>query len=136
MESQVLKISVTYMVPLDHFTGTTSNITSVPDQLLIGSHSIPTLQMVHSTMVPEATMIPTRNVVISQAPIGTPLPPRSNPSLPPRYKDLNTFVAISTQVPSGGSGLFIPLGYNAAAVFVPTDLKMIKACNLENICKF
>jgi hypothetical protein len=96
MESQVKKTYVTYMVPLDHFTSTVSNITIISDQLLIGSHSIPTLHMAHSTMVPQATTIPTRNVVISQALIGTPLPSRPNPSLPPRYRALNTSIPISS----------------------------------------
>jgi hypothetical protein len=87
--SQVPETSVTYTVPLDHFTGTTSSVTIISDQILIGSHSIPTLQMAHSTMVLQATTIPTRNVVISQALIGTPLPSRPNPSLPPGYRALN-----------------------------------------------
>jgi hypothetical protein len=125
MASQVPEMFVTYTVPLDHFTGTTSSVTTIPDQLLIGSHSIPTLQMAHSTMVPQATMIPTGNVVISQAPIGTPLPPRSNPSLPPGYRALNTSVATSTQVPSRVSGLFVPPGYNVVVGFVPTPAQVL-----------
>jgi hypothetical protein len=40
MASQVPETSVTYTVPLDHFTGTTSSVTTISDQLLIGSHSI------------------------------------------------------------------------------------------------
>jgi hypothetical protein len=79
MASQVPGTSVTYMVPLDHFTSTTSSVTTILDQLLIGSHLIPTLHMTHSTMVPQDTTIPTGNVVISQALIGTPLPSRTNP---------------------------------------------------------
>jgi hypothetical protein len=118
MASQVPETSVTYTVPLDHFTGTTSNVTTISDQLLIGSHSIPTIQMAHSTMVPQATTIPTRNVTSLQAPIGTPL--RPNPSFPPGYRALNTSVSITTQVPSRGSGLFVPPGYNVAVGFVPT----------------
>jgi hypothetical protein len=96
MEAQVHGTSVTYIVPLDNFASTTSSVTTVSDQLLIGSHSIPTLQMTHSTMVPQATTILTENVVISQALIGTPLPSRPIPSLPPRYRALNTSVPIST----------------------------------------
>jgi hypothetical protein len=84
--SQVPETYVTYIVPLDHFTGTTSGVTTVSDQILIGSHSIPTLQMDHSTMVLQATIIPIGNVVISQAPIGTPIPSRLSPSLPPRLR--------------------------------------------------
>jgi hypothetical protein len=114
MTSQIPKTSITYTVPLDHFTGTTSSVTTISDQLLVGSHLILPLQMAHS-MVPRATMVSTRNVVVTQAPIGTPLPSRPNPSLPPGYRALNTFVAISTQVPSGGSGLFVPPRYNAAS---------------------
>jgi hypothetical protein len=96
MESQVTETCVAYMVPLDHFTGTTNNVIIVSDQMLIGSHSIPTLEMAHYTMVTQATKIPTRNVVISQDPIGTTLPPIPNPSLPPRYRALNTSIVIPT----------------------------------------
>jgi hypothetical protein len=120
MASQVPETYVTYTVPLYHFIGTNSNITTILDQLLIGSHLIPTLQMAHSTMVPQATTIPIGNVVISQALFGTPLPPTSNPSLPPGYRALNTFVSISSQVPSGGSGICVPLGHNVSANFIPT----------------
>jgi hypothetical protein len=69
MASQIPETSVTYTVPLDHFTGTTSNVTTVSDQLLVGSHSILPLQMAHSIVVPQATIIHTRHTVISQAPI-------------------------------------------------------------------
>jgi hypothetical protein len=115
--SQVPETSVTYMVPLDHFTGTTSSVTTISDQILFGYDSIPTTQMAHSTMVPQATTIPTGNVVISQDPIGTPIPYRINPSLPLGYRALNSFISIPTQVPSR---LFVPLGYIVAAGFVPT----------------
>jgi hypothetical protein len=40
-------------------------------------------------MVPHATTIPTGNVVVNQAPIGTPLSSRPIPSLPPGYHALN-----------------------------------------------
>jgi hypothetical protein len=56
MASQMPETSVTYTVPLDHFTGTTSSVTTVSDQLLVGSHLILPLQMAHS-MVPQATTI-------------------------------------------------------------------------------
>jgi len=59
-------------------------------------------------------------VVITQAPIGMPLLLRSNPSLPPRYNALNTSISIPAQNPSGGSNLFVPLGYNVVSHFVPT----------------
>jgi hypothetical protein len=52
MASQMPETYVTYMVTLDHFTGTTNNITTVSNQLLVGSHSILPLQIAHSTMVP------------------------------------------------------------------------------------
>jgi hypothetical protein len=50
--SQVHETSIIYTVPLDHFTGTTSNVTTVSDWLLVGSHLILSLQMAHSMMVP------------------------------------------------------------------------------------
>jgi hypothetical protein len=96
MASQMHEMSVTYTVPLDHFIGTTSSATVVSNQLLVGSHSILPLQMAHSIMVPQATTVSTENLVITQAPIGTLLPPRPNLSLPPGYKSLNTFIAIPT----------------------------------------
>jgi hypothetical protein len=125
MASQMPETFVTYTVPLDHFTGTTSNVTTVSDQLLVGSHSILPLQMAHSTMVPQATTVSTGNVVITQAPIGTPLPLRPNPSLPPGYNALNTSIAIPTQNPSRGSRLFVPPGYNVASQFVPTPTQVL-----------
>jgi hypothetical protein len=118
--SQLPETSVTYMVPLDHFSGTTNNITVVPDTQSVGPRSTLSLQMAHSTMVPHATTIPTGNVVVNQAPIGTPLPSRPIPSLPPGYHALNTSIAIPTQNPSGGKRLFIPPGYNVVVGFVST----------------
>jgi hypothetical protein len=73
-------------------------------------------------MVPQTTMIPTRNVVISQDLIGTPLPSRPNPSLPPGYRSLNAFVSIPTQAPFG---LFVPPGYNVVVGFVPTPSQVL-----------
>jgi hypothetical protein len=124
MASQVPETSVTYTVPLDHFTGTISNVTIVSDQILIGFHSILPLKMAHF-MAPRATTTSTKNVVVTQSLIGTPLPSRPNPSLPPGYRALNTFVAIPTQVPSEGSGLFVPLGYNVATGFVPSPTQVL-----------
>ena len=40
MESHTPVNSTTYTVPLDHFTGTSSNVVIVLDQLLVGSHTI------------------------------------------------------------------------------------------------
>jgi hypothetical protein len=78
LASKTPMTSTSYTIPLDNFTGATSNVVTVPDQLLIGSHSILRLQIANSTMVPQAMIVSTRNVVITQAPIGTPLPLRSN----------------------------------------------------------
>jgi hypothetical protein len=120
MASQIPETYVTYMVHLDHFTGTTSNVTVISDQLLVGSHSILPLQMTHSIMVPQDTTVSTRNVVITQASIGTPLFLRPNPSLPLGYKALNTSISIPTQDPSGGSRLFVPPGYKVVRQVFPT----------------
>jgi hypothetical protein len=120
MESHTPVTSTTYTVPLDHFTGTTSNVVTVSDQLLVGSDIILPLHLANSTMVPQATFAFSRSAVITQDPIGTPLPLRSNPSLPLGYNALNTFIANPTQNPSGGSNLFVPHGYNVAISFVPT----------------
>jgi hypothetical protein len=125
MESHTPVTSTTYTVPLDHFTGTTSNVITVSDQLLVGSHSILPLHLANSTMVPQATPVSAGNTVITQAPIGTPLPLRSNPSLPPGYNALNTSIANPTQNPSRGSNLFVPPGYNVASHFVPTPTQVL-----------
>jgi hypothetical protein len=125
MSSQIPKTSITYTVPLDHFTSTTSNVAIVSYQLLVGSHSILPLQMAHSTMVPQATIVSTRNVVITQAPIGTSLPLRPNPSLPPGYNALNSSIVIPAQNPSGGSRLYVPPRYNVASHFVPTPTQVL-----------
>jgi hypothetical protein len=78
LASQMPRTSVTYTVPLDHFTGTTTSVATVSNQLLVGSHLILHFQMAHS-IVPRATTTFTGNVVVTQAPIGTPLPSRPNP---------------------------------------------------------
>jgi hypothetical protein len=39
MESHMLVTSTTYTIPLDNFTGTTSNVVTVSEQLLVGSIS-------------------------------------------------------------------------------------------------
>jgi hypothetical protein len=64
MASQIPMISTTDIVPLDHFTVTTSNFVTVSDQLLVGSHSILPLQLANSTMVPQAMPIYVRNAFI------------------------------------------------------------------------
>jgi hypothetical protein len=81
--------------------------------------------MTHSTMVPQAMTVSTENVVITQAPIGTPLPLRPNPPLPHGYTYLNISTAIPTQNPSEGSRIFVPPGYNAASQFFPTPTQVL-----------
>jgi hypothetical protein len=71
-------------------------------------------------MVQQDTIVSIGNVVISQAPIGTPLFLRLNPSLPPGYNALNTSIFIPTQNPSGGHRIFGPPRYNVASHFFPT----------------
>jgi hypothetical protein len=125
MESQVPETYVTYTVPLYHFNGTTSSVATVSNQFLVGSHSILPLQMAHSIMVPQATMVSTRIVVVTQSQIGTPLPSIPNTSLPPGYKALNTSIPIPTQVPSGGYRLYFPPWYNIASHIVPTPTQIL-----------
>jgi hypothetical protein len=118
-------MSVTYTIPLDHFTDTTSNVTTISNHLLVGSHSILPLQMAHSTMVPRAKTISTGNVVVTQALIGMPLPLRPTPSLLPGYNALNTSITIPTQNPSGGNNIFVSPRYNVATGFVPTPAQVL-----------
>jgi hypothetical protein len=120
MLSHTLITSTAYTITLDHFTGMTSNVFTVSDLLLVGSHTILPLHLTSSTTVPQVTHVYVGSLVITQAPIGTPLPPRSNPSLPPRYNALNTSIANTTQGMSGGPNLFVPPRYNATSIFVPT----------------
>ena len=40
MSSHTLITSTSYIVPLDHFAGTTSNVVTVSDPLLVGTHTI------------------------------------------------------------------------------------------------
>jgi hypothetical protein len=86
--SQLSETSTTYTVPLDHFTGTiVSSITPSIGLTIqsVGPSSTVSLQKVHSTMVPHVATIPPGNVVVNQAPIGTPLSSRPTLSLPPGY---------------------------------------------------
>jgi hypothetical protein len=95
---------VTYIVPLNHFIGTTifSATPSVdPNPSSVGPRSTFSLQMAHSTMVPHILTIPAGNVVVSQAAIGTPLTPRPSSSLPFGYRALNSYVFTTTQVMPG-----------------------------------
>jgi hypothetical protein len=134
MASHMHVTSTAYIVPLDNFTGMTSNVVIVSDQLLVGSHIILSLQLASSTMVLEVTHVFVESAVITQAPIGTPLPLRSNPSLPPGYHALNTSItnpsqnpsiANPTQNPSRGPNPFFPPGYNVASIFVPTPTQVL-----------
>jgi hypothetical protein len=94
--SQIPAVSVTYIVPPNQFSGPTNHITVILDTQSIGPSLTFSLHMAHSTMVPHVMTIPTKNVVVSQAPIGTPLSSRPIPSLPPGYHALNP----STDIPT------------------------------------
>jgi hypothetical protein len=76
-------------------------------------------------MVPNTTIIPTRNTVASQPPIGTPHSSRQIPSLPLGYNALNASIPIPTQVPSGASGVFTPPGYNVASGSILTPSQFL-----------
>jgi hypothetical protein len=76
--------------------------------------------MAHSTMVPHTMIIPARNMVASQAPIGKPLSSKPISSLPLGYNTLNASIPIPTQVPFGAFGVFTSLGYNVASGSIPT----------------
>jgi hypothetical protein len=123
--SQIPETFVTYMIPLKHFTSTPSNVIVGPNTQSIGPSSTFSLQMAHHNMVPRTTNIPTGNVVVNQAPIGTPLSSRPILSLPPRYHDFNPFIAIPTQFPSGASRLSAPPGYNLVVGYVPTPSQVL-----------
>jgi hypothetical protein len=125
MSSHTLLTSTVSTVPLDHFIGTTSNFVMVSYQLLDGSHTILPLQLTSSIAVPQVTHVYVESPVITQAPIGMPLPPRSSPSLPPGYNALNTSIANPSQSPSGWPNLFFPPGYNAPSGFVPTPTQVL-----------
>jgi hypothetical protein len=53
--SHIPVTSTAYTVPLNHFTGTTSNVVMVSDPLLVGTHTILPLQLTSSTTVPQVT---------------------------------------------------------------------------------
>jgi hypothetical protein len=92
----------------------------VSDQLLVGSHTIFPLQLTSSTMIPQVTHVFAGSSIINQAPIGTSLSASSSPSLPPGYNVIHSSITNHAQSPSGGSNLFVPLGYHVASGFVPT----------------
>jgi hypothetical protein len=113
-------MSATYTISLDHFNSTTGYLFVGLDTQSVGHNSTIPLQMAHSTMVPNTTTIPTRNTVVTQAPIGTPLSSRRVPSLPHGYHALNTSIPIPTKVSSRASRIFTPPGYNAVVGFIST----------------
>jgi hypothetical protein len=117
--------STDYTVPLNQFTSTTINISTVLDQLLVGTHIVLPSQFTSSTTVPQVAPFSVRSSVTIQDPIGTPLPLRSNPSLTPRYNALSSSIPNPTQSPSGGPSLFIPPGYKYASSFVPTSSQVL-----------
>ena len=118
--SELLETSNTYRIPLDHFNSTTCYLFMGSDTQSVGPSSTIPLQMAHSIMVPHSMTIPTRNMVVTQDPIGTPLSSRPITSLPNGYNYLNTSIPIPTQVFSKASGFFTPLGYNDASSFILT----------------
>jgi hypothetical protein len=116
----VIFTSTAYIIPINHFAGTTSNIVTVSDPLLVGTHTILPLQLTSSTTVPQVAPFSARILVTIQAPIGTPLPSRSNPSLPPRYNALIISITNPTQGPSREPSLFFRPGYNVVSDFIST----------------
>jgi hypothetical protein len=69
--------------------------------------------------------VSTRSAVITQAPIGTPLPLRPIPSLPLGYHALNTYISNPSQNPFEGANIFVPPGYNVASSYVPTPTQVL-----------
>jgi hypothetical protein len=90
-------------------------------------------------MFPQYTHVFAENSVITQAPIGTPILLRSNPSLSPGYNALNTSISNSTQNPSGGSNIFVPPRYLLVVLFLDLprlslgDLKFLLHLHLEDL---
>jgi hypothetical protein len=112
--------SVEDRIPLDHSPITTAYLFTSSDTPSIDPNLTIPLHMSHFTMVPNDTIIPTKTMVASQAPIGTPLSPRPYPSLPPRYNALNSSISIPTHVPSREYGVFSPSRHNPVASFILT----------------
>jgi hypothetical protein len=94
--SELPETASTYTIPLDHFDNTTCYLFVGSDTQSVGPSLTIPLHMDHSTMVPDAMTIPTRNRVAIQAPIGTPLSYRPISSLPLRYNSFNTSIPILT----------------------------------------
>jgi hypothetical protein len=125
MESHTQVTLNSYIVPLYYFTSTTTNVVTILDQFLVGSHAILPHHLANSTMVPQPMHVFVGNVVITQPPIGTPLPLSSNPSLHPLYNTLNTSISNAAQNPSEGSNIFVPPRYNVVSSFVPTPTQVL-----------
>jgi hypothetical protein len=92
MASHTPMTSTAYTVPLDHFTGMTNNVVIVSDQFWL---VLTQFFLFISLTLPWSHKLPMflpESAVITQPPIGTPLPLRSNTSLPPGYNTLNTSV--------------------------------------------
>jgi len=117
---ELLEMSATLSIPVDHFSSTTAYLFIGLDIHSVGLSSTIPLQMAHSTMVPHATTTPTGNIVVNHAPIGTPCSSRPTPSLPLGYHALNPYVSIHTQIPSE-----VPLGHNTFAGYVPTPSQVL-----------
>jgi hypothetical protein len=107
-------------VSLGHFSSTTAYLFAGSEAQLVSPLSTIPFQMTHSTIIPRATTIPSGNIVVNNAPIGTPHSARPTPSLPRGYHALNSSAAIHTQIPFG-----VPLGNNTSAGYVPTPSQVL-----------
>jgi hypothetical protein len=99
-------VPISYTIPLNHFTVTTTFTATPPvgpNIPSVGPRSTLPLQTAHSTKVPHILTIHAGNAVINQAAIGTPVTPRPTSSLPFGYRALNTPTTATTQVVSGSS---------------------------------
>jgi hypothetical protein len=112
--------SVVLTVSLGHFSSTTAYLFAGSEAQSVSPSSTVPFQMAHSTILPRATTIPSGNIVVNHAPIGTPRSARPTPSLPLGYHALNSSAAIHTQIPSG-----VPLGHNTSAGYVPTPSQVL-----------
>jgi hypothetical protein len=90
--------SFSYIVPPNHFTGTTT-FTATPTIGLnissVGPRTTIPLQTAHSTMALHISTIPVGNAIVNQAPIGTPVTPR--PTLHFGFRALNASATTTAQ---------------------------------------
>jgi hypothetical protein len=84
--------SIAYTVPPNHFTGTTSNIATISNPLLVGTHTILPSKFTSSTLIPQVSPFSVGSLVTIQSPIGTPLSSRPNPSLTSGYNSTSGFI--------------------------------------------